>query len=393
MSAIHAPHHHNHPHPRPHRTLAHRIATAVKLRVNTEGGRAGLSPITITPVAGRREGWAKSVVDAIKELPRCRGGRRLSVIGEEEDEKGGNLTPIDAEDVENFDPTPLRSVKPVSKSKLSKEVLKPSGTTLSSLPSELLISIAARSGFWASLNLSYTSRRFRSLLSDRAAWREHLATDGADELIVNEVTITTRVGVYDHLLFGVWQGEDGEKDGDSLFFIHKTFNDDYDFLGGVSFKLLKGGLVEPSFFEHRELLPCYLLDLQTHIQTGSHPPTIHLGTTPPSNPVLPDPIGTRIPHSCSSCSHYDTQTVQKSVFVMNDQPLDSQMRQGVEWCFEHPDGRRVVRVRVRPYRGMLGYGCDGDLPMVTVNEVSVAERRLRGGALDVFARLVNGREC
>ncbi|KAJ3045562.1 hypothetical protein HDV00_009219 [Rhizophlyctis rosea] len=387
------------------RTLAHRIATAVRLRVDTEGGRRGLTPVlglsrqsespsNGSPSSTKGRKWKTVVVDALREGVGRRGmtggmeGGRVKAQAVEriaEAAEGGIVAPTVRRQVITLTPKP--SI-PKSTSRVLTESAQP---TLTTLPSELLISIAAHAGFWASLTLSMTSRRLHHILSDRAAWREIIRHPSKEEDIVNEVTITTKIGVYDHLLFGVWDGEkeegDGGAKGECLFFTHRTFNDEYDFLGGVSFKLLEGGLVEPSFFEHRELLPCYRSSLQSQVLAGAHPPTIHIGPTLPTPNTLPtpDPIGTSIDHTCPSCTHYTSQQIQKSVFVYNT--AETVDREGVDWTFEHGDGRRKVRVRVVPYRGVLGYGCDMELPLVTHNAVSVGGRVVKGRAREVFGLL------
>jgi hypothetical protein len=280
------------------------------------------------------------------------------------------------------------------------------------LPNELIINIAMRSGFFAATTLMKTCNRLHSLLSDPAAWYDY-TRNGSTDLIESEVTICTKIHTFDHLVFGLWNQSDEEEyqeesaspaaessseryeqkpktvvrkyaSDPSIYFEHLTFSEQYDFLGGVSLSMTPGGLINSEFFDHRETLPCYKLALKNAVANGS---------LPPSAPHGEPPAGAKIDHSCEECERYDQRRVLKSIFVFDQVPHHPRWgREGFSWCYEYPDGRRSLRIKIKPFQGVLGYCSVRDLPSVFVNCVTVNGRQLKGDEYDLFQRLVNGRE-
>jgi hypothetical protein len=120
---------------------------------------------------------------------------------------------------------------------------------------------------------------------------------GPVDEIENTVTIETRLHSFDNLVFGTWRGsgclhadaspldagfqkyqqqahllnnmmnqsnhlaskaEAVAMNNPAVFFEHKTFDERFDFLGGVQIRMNATGLATADFFDHRETLPCYL---------------------------------------------------------------------------------------------------------------------------------------
>ncbi|KAI9362073.1 hypothetical protein DFJ73DRAFT_813276 [Zopfochytrium polystomum] len=271
------------------------------------------------------------------------------------------------------------------------------------LPNELLITIGLRAGFMAAINLMRTCRRFETLLSDPAAWYDY-TRNGSSDIVESEVTICTKIHTFDHLVFGLWENpeihsqEEYPHDGTqelpckdvpvaaepSVFFEHMTFSEQYDFLGGVNLSMTRGGLTSSEFFDHRETLPCYKNALRAAVASGA---------LPPSAPHGDPPAGAKIDHSCQECARYDRRKVLKSIFVFDQVPYHPRWgREGFTWAFDYPDGRRRLRIKIKPFQGVLGYCSVRDLPSVFVNCVSVNGQQLKGDEYDLFQRLVNGKE-
>eukprot|EP00842_Homolaphlyctis_polyrhiza_P005689 jgi/Hompol1/6120/HPOL_000713-RA len=115
------------------------------------------------------------------------------------------------------------------------------------LPTEIICSIAMLSGFRGALSLRKTSSRMFRILSNPTAWTDYKLI--SPDIIENAITVMTKVHTFDHLLFGEWHESleyepttPAPKLQGSVFFIHKTFLEQYDYLGGISFRMEPGGL-------------------------------------------------------------------------------------------------------------------------------------------------------
>ncbi|KAJ3192697.1 hypothetical protein HK101_006119 [Irineochytrium annulatum] len=301
--------------------------------------------------------------------------------------------------------------------------------TLLHLPSELLIAVAMKSGFFGGVNLMRCCRRLNHLLDDPASWIDYNTADPGSlashaDLIESEVTIQTKIHTYDHLVFGLWHDVENEggggaaatdKDGapvskipralsddciargstrrsstetrkePRVYFEHMAFSDSYDYLGGVSLHLARGGQLNSAFFDHRETLPCYRAALDAAVASGQ---------LAPSAPHGGPPAGAKVDHTCGECAGYDGREVLKSLFVFEQVPSNPRWgREGFSWSYDYPDGRRRLRVAIVPYQGQLGYTSVRDLPTLFLNHaVTVNGRKLTGSGLEMFQRLVNGKE-
>ncbi|KAJ3083794.1 hypothetical protein HK102_000905 [Quaeritorhiza haematococci] len=182
---------------------------------------------------------------------------------------------------------------------------------------------------------------------------------GPVDVIENEIVVDTKLHTFDHLVFGVW--DDGDADGAtvveddkkkgsartrrvvegleqsqaddsasvrsntsvtstgtsrplSIYFEHKAFSEHMDFIGGVKLRVAQAGLVlDTAFFDHRETLPCYMLDVQRKRAEGLLPPTLPSPNTLTSlaaSPVPPGPddASPASPPSPSSPFEFDPST-------------------------------------------------------------------------------------
>ncbi|KAI9094074.1 hypothetical protein DFS34DRAFT_583135 [Phlyctochytrium arcticum] len=271
---------------------------------------------------------------------------------------------------------------------------------LENLPFEILYAIANHAGFFPTLKLMHTSRFFRTLFQSRSAWLSYMDPTACSDQIENMVLVQTKISLFDHVLFGVWNGTgEGKKAGvreEEVFFEHRAFNEEFDFLGGVSVGLGRSGFGRATFFEHRDTLPCYQNDLKERVRTGQIPPSI-----PPVTPVMtsissptsahiPIPRGAKIEHSCSECAHFDHQKILKSICLLdhNHHPNLHALENAIAWDYTYPDGRRTLKYRILSHTGILGYGAARDLPMVHVNKVYINGVQLTGWAHDFYKRVV-----
>ncbi|KAJ3116424.1 hypothetical protein HDU96_009681 [Phlyctochytrium bullatum] len=314
---------------------------------------------------------------------------------------------------------PSASAATPKKASVPAQALIPSTTVhLLDLPNELLTTIAMRAGFFAATTLMLTNKRFYSLLNNPASWTDY-TRGGSSDVIESEVTICTKIHTFDHLVFGLWHDVTADhtqsldqdaapilppptssrramtrslsspsvlcKPEPHIYFEHMTFNEQYDFLGGISLGMTPGGLISSEFFDHRETLPCYREALAEAVAQGVLPPSAPHGTPPP---------GSKIDHSCPRCARYDGREVLKSLFVFDQVPYHPKWgREGFSWMYAYPDGRRKLKVSIKPFQGALGYTSVSDLPSLFINCITVDGRSLsKGGLYDLFNRLVNGKE-
>ncbi|KAH6582341.1 hypothetical protein BASA50_002505 [Batrachochytrium salamandrivorans] len=290
---------------------------------------------------------------------------------------------------------------------------------LSSLPAEIICNIAMRAGFFGALLLSQASSRLHVLLSSPSSWVSYKLL--TSDHITNTITVVTKVHTFDHLVFGDWHAHssisDSNKDKDDaepdVFFMHRTFLEQFDFLGGISFRMDPGGLATANFFEHREHLSCYIDDMQLRVQNGIVPPPLAPYTAPPSPPppsivsattpteenalesLMPLPIhtsptgGARIQHSCPSCEYYDTQKVRRSIFVFDQVPLHpTWAKDGVTYQHAYKDSKRTLLVTVKPSSGRM---FQDDLPVVTLNRLEINGTKLNPNYYSLFLKLVHQR--
>ncbi|KAI9014899.1 hypothetical protein BC832DRAFT_546756 [Gaertneriomyces semiglobifer] len=260
--------------------------------------------------------------------------------------------------------------------------------SLHDLPTELIYKIANHAGFHATLLLSETCRDLYSLLRSPSAWTQYMHPGSSDEVVENVITITTKLENFDHLVFGLWDGASDLGGAKEVFFEHRAFNEEFDFLGGISVKPGRAAVADVSFFDHQTSLPCYVQAAQVALRSGSHPPMLPSAVTP----VTPTPqaelptmdLPKNISHSCSNCAQHRTKRTMHSVFLTGipDAP--------VRWSYQFPDQRRKITFVIRLWRGSLGYSCLGELPMVHINEIWVEGKRLKGKGIDFWKNIVNG---
>jgi hypothetical protein len=185
------------------------------------------------------------------------------------------------------------------------------------LPVELLTIIAMHSGFFGAMTLMRTCRKLRQVLTDKNSWADyHCRSADAVEILVE---FETRLHQFDRIVFARWPS----KGDNTPCLIHYTYQPDSELLGGVSFPLV-GNIVRPEFFEDRSNLPCVVAD-------GS------------------------VTHSCSECSHYSKQTIEKSTLIQK--PSD------VSHTFKI-NSKVSINVVVSSSRGVFGYS--NDQPCLTI---------------------------
>ncbi|KAI9338791.1 hypothetical protein BDR26DRAFT_862779, partial [Obelidium mucronatum] len=242
-------------------------------------------------------------------------------------------------------------------------------TKLMHLPNELLIKISLHAGFFSALTLIKTHPRFNDLLMDPRSWNDYSNAGASDDMIESEITICTKIHTFDHLVFGLWDSPPPTasttttlSSEPSVYFEHMTFSEQYDFLGGVNMTLTRTGRIQSEFFEHRETLACYKRALITAVEQGILP-----GTAPSGEP----PAGAKIDHSCEECERYDYRRVLKSIFVFDEVPYNPRWgKEGFCWRYQYKDGRRSVKVMIKPYEGAVGYGAGvKDLPSLWIKKV------------------------
>jgi len=231
--------------------------------------------------------------------------------------------------------------------KLSEE---PQSIDLATLPTELFTLIAMSSGFVGAMTLRKTCSRFRKILSEKYSWVGF--TSRSPDVIHSVVHVETKLHQFDQIMFCKWPM--GGIMVPSI--VHRTFLEEYDFLGGLSLKVQASGRVRSEFFEHRERLPCYIEDVQARMSSGSLPPVL----TSDESPVG----GLRVPHSCGECAHYDQLEIIKSEFV------HSSLADGDALENEYAiDSNHKLTVRVTSISGVFGY--QNDVPSVHVRIASL----------------------
>ncbi|KAJ3241262.1 hypothetical protein HDU81_001247 [Chytriomyces hyalinus] len=159
-------------------------------------------------------------------------------------------------------------------------------TGLLDMPTELIIKFAHYSGFIAATRLMNSHEHLCAMLNTPAAWHAytHDARSSSD-LVESHVQICTKIHTFDHLVFGTWNNGHRES---SVYFEHFTFNEAFDFLGGVEMRVSRSGQITSARFEHREALACYQNALVEAVRVGALPPSAPHGGPPP---------GAKIDHS------------------------------------------------------------------------------------------------
>jgi hypothetical protein len=235
------------------------------------------------------------------------------------------------------------------------------------LPTEVFVLIAMSSGFYGCMNLRNTCARFKRILDMKSNWNSF--TERSPDVIETLVTIETKLHQFDRIVFGEWT-----KNNMVLpTIIHKTFQEEYDFLGGMSLVAEINGRVGVEFFDHRETLPCYINDVQTRMRNGLLPRVTVTGTSPVG--------GVRIPHSCNECSHYDNVTIVKSEFIHKS------LSENDELFHTYQVGpKRFVNVSVQHIHGVFGYS--NDIPSITVKVNKIDSRTLSRGHLNLYIKYI-----
>ncbi|KAI8900217.1 hypothetical protein BC833DRAFT_582692 [Globomyces pollinis-pini] len=239
--------------------------------------------------------------------------------------------------------------------------------SLQTLPIELFTMIAMSSGFMTCMKLRQTCRFFRNVLDSKSSWNHfHLLSP---DIITTKAYLDTTLRQFDQIIFAEWFKNDQK----SSCIIHRTFLEQYDYLGGVSLVVSNTGKVTCEFFEHRERLPCYIDDVRTRMANGTIPPTLGISSSPIG--------GIRVEHSCPECEHYDSQTVIRSEFVHGILADESKL----EYTYKlHP--KRHVSVTIRSIVGVTGYNTE--LPAVTTKLWKLNEHELSGGLLNAYMRYI-----
>ncbi|KAJ3274145.1 hypothetical protein HDV01_003428 [Terramyces sp. JEL0728] len=234
------------------------------------------------------------------------------------------------------------------------------------LPTEILAMIAMSSGFKTCFTLRHVNQRWRSIVADRQNWKEYISR--TPDTIEVDVSLETSLHSYDQLVFGEWTKQGTEMP----YMIHKTFLEQYDFLGGITLNVRNGGKVLVEYFDHRERLPCYIADVQKRIQQGQLPPIM---------PTLDSPVGgLRVPHSCTECVHYDNQEIYKSEFV-----------HGSVSAFDHLEhtftrDKYQIRLTVTTIRGVFGY--KDEMPCVCTKISKINGEELGHRLRDLYMRMI-----
>ncbi|KAJ3312727.1 hypothetical protein HDV04_002691 [Boothiomyces sp. JEL0838] len=234
------------------------------------------------------------------------------------------------------------------------------------LPTEILAMIAMYSGFMTCFTLRHVNKRWRSIMMNRQSWREYI--DRTPDIIQVDVSLETSLHSFDQLVFGEWT-----KNGVKMpYMVHKTFLEQYDFLGGITLDVRPGGKVLVDYFDHRETLPCYIADVQKRIKSGQLPPMMAASNSPVG--------GLRVAHSCSECAHYDNQQVCKSEFV-----------HGSISAFDHLEHTFVqdkyrIRLTVTTIRGVFGY--KDEMPCVCSKISRINGQDLSHRLRDLYMRMV-----
>jgi hypothetical protein len=117
------------------------------------------------------------------------------------------------------------------------EAAVPTALDLISLPTELFTLIAMSSGFIGSMTLRKTCHRFRKILSEKYSWASF--TSRSPDVIHTVVHVETKLHQFDQIMFCKWLL--GGKIVPSI--VHRTFLEQYDFLGGLSLNVQDSGRV------------------------------------------------------------------------------------------------------------------------------------------------------
>jgi hypothetical protein len=243
-------------------------------------------------------------------------------------------------------------LKPLYRRSDSQETLV-QNVQMDELPTEILIMIAMASGFHTCMKLRRTCRRFRNILNDRRNWRTF--TEKSPDRIESKVTIETRLHQFDQIIFGEWPLR-GEK---VPCIIHRTFLEQYDFLGGVSLVPKLNGSVKAEFFEQRDRLNC----------CSNVPIT--------SNSSLTGGVSD---HSCPQCEHYDHQTVLKTEFVHQT------LAEGDDLSFTYVLPRNTIHVSIQEIQGVFGYS--NDIPSITIRIQAINGQKLNRFELGYYLKYV-----
>ncbi|KAI8835401.1 hypothetical protein BJ741DRAFT_607885 [Chytriomyces cf. hyalinus JEL632] len=254
-------------------------------------------------------------------------------------------------------------------------------TGLLDLPTELIVKIAHYSGFIAATRLMRSHGHLHALLNTPAAWHAYMHdAHSSSDIVESHVQICTKIHTFDHLVFGTWNNGNSEP---SVYFEHFTFNEAFDFLGGVEMGVSRSGMTTSACFEHREALACYQKALMEAVRAGALPPSAPHGGPPP---------GAKIDHSCNNCGRYNARHVLKSIFVFDQAPHHPRWsKDGFSWVHSYPDRRRSLRVSITPFHGAAGHTSIQDLPTVHVNKVNINGVDLVGEEWETFQRLVQRR--
>jgi hypothetical protein len=227
---------------------------------------------------------------------------------------------------------------------------------LDELPTELIIMICMSSGFHACMQLRKTSTRLRQILNDKRNWSQF--SHRSPDVIETKVTMETRMHQFDQLIFAEWPMR-----GQLVpCVIHRTFLEQYSFLGGISISSNTNGKVKAEFFDNKESLPCY----------GSA-----FSQRASSSPLL----GGVFAHSCPECEHYDKQTILKTEFV------HKALTFGEDLSYEYRlNSKQIVHVSIQEFQGVFGYS--SDVPSITVQISKVNGKKLNRFELGWYLKYI-----
>ena len=112
-----------------------------------------------------------------------------------------------------------------------------SKSELDIFPVEIITIIAMYSGFFGAMNLRQTCRRINQILSIPYSWSQYVSR--SPDVIHTQVVLDTFLHQFDQILFATWPMY-----GKSVpCIIHRTFLEQYDFLGGFSLIQRPSGMV------------------------------------------------------------------------------------------------------------------------------------------------------
>jgi hypothetical protein len=228
--------------------------------------------------------------------------------------------------------TPLLNYKENGKTESQETLVAMSAVNLLDLPTEIITQIAMCSGFIGALTMRNTCSKLRKILSDKRNWREYGYF--SDDIVESKATISTKLNQFDQIVFSEWRLNG--KIVPCVF--HRTFLENYDIGGIISFEMKENGLIKASFQEDRRNLLCYKTS------------------------------GSLVDHTCQECAHYDHRTVMKSAFVYEL----NQACKSIEHLYKI-NSKCHLLVEIIENDGIFGYRCEEPCVTSTICKLNGVE--------------------